>query len=84
MLKESLSLRPDRSRSIERLKLDSHEILNLSVAGRYNHIVNVAARNADLRKQVQIVTGLIECQQVKAVGKNLLPFQKAKRANNYI
>lgn len=47
-------------------------------------IVNISSWNLNFWNQIQFVTRFMQCQQMKAIHKYLIMFQKSKWANNDI
>jgi hypothetical protein len=70
-LQEPLAFRPYRARSVERLKLDTNEILYLVILHGNEKVIDATARNGNFRNYMKFISGFVSRKQVKTVGEYL-------------
>jgi hypothetical protein len=73
-MEELLASRPDRSRRIQGLQLDTNKIQGFAPPSRHQEIVHAAPRNRYLRDDVEFVPWLMESKQMQGVREYLPPF----------
>ena len=79
---QSLPFRPNCTSSVKSLKFDSHEIPHLAVFGGYEDVVNAPPGDGNLRNDMQLVTRLMQREQVEAIRENLPSLNEPSRTNN--